>query len=84
MFFFVQGAQELDLVRNPAFFDDSVRRFNKAKLVHAGIGAQRDDQADVRSLWGLNGTNASIVCGMHIPDLKACTFPRQSTRAQRT
>ena len=77
-----------DFFRYPRIFrirlvDLAVRRFHKAVLIDPRIACKRIDQADVRTLRGLNGTHSPIMRIVYIADLESCTVTGQTARPQR-
>ena len=56
-------------------FDHAVGGFNKTIFVDTGIGRQVQDQTDVATFRGLYGTDAAVVSGVSVADVKAGAFP---------
>ena len=76
------SGEVLDLVGGAAFLDDAVGRLDEAELVHAGVGRQGIDEADVRTLGGLDRADAAVVRGMHVTDFEARTLAVQASRPE--
>ncbi|CAB4766826.1 unannotated protein [freshwater metagenome] len=83
VFLFLVGGEPDDLVGDLALVDHAVRRLDKAERVHAGIGGERTDEADVRAFRGLDGAHAPVVREVDVTDLEAGPLARQTTRAER-
>ena len=71
------------LVRDLAVDDLAVRRLDEAELVHAGVGRQRADEADVRAFRRLDRAHAAVVREVDVADLEAGPLAGQTTRAER-
>ena len=76
------GVQVLDLAEL-ALDDLAVGRLDQAELVDAGVGRERDDQADVRAFGRLDGTHAAVVRVVHVADLEAGALAVQTARSER-
>ena len=63
--------------------DLAVRALDEAVLVYACERRQRIDQTDVRAFRRFNGTDASVVRGMHVAHLEARALARETTWTQR-
>ena len=50
--------------------------------IGAGIRRQRADETDVRTLRGLDGTDAPVVRVVNVTHIKACAFTRETARAK--
>ncbi len=61
-----------------------VRCFDKSKFINSGIGAQRDNETDIRPFGGFNGTDSAIMGGMHITNLEPCPLSGQPARTKCT
>ena len=70
----LQGCKIPDLVSDLTILDNTVRGFNKPVGIHFGIGCQRDNKTDIRSLRGLNRTDTTVMGRMNITNLKAGPF----------
>jgi hypothetical protein len=68
------GGHVADLARDLAVLDDAVRRLDEAVRVDAGEGAERADEADVRTLRRLDRAHAAVVAEVHVADLEAGTL----------
>src|SRR2546428_8159857 len=77
------GRQVADLPRDAAVPHLAIRGLDESQIIAPGIGGQRADQTDVRTLWGLDGAHPAVVAGVHVADLKAGAFAAQSAGAQR-
>ena len=60
-----------------------IRRLNEPKLIHAGIGCQRGNQPDIRTLRRLNRADAAVVGGVHVPHFKPRTLTRKPPGTKR-
>ena len=67
----VAGLDHLEVVDDPAALHLLVGALDEAVVVDLGVGRQRGDEADVRPLGGLDGTDTAVVGGMHVADLEA-------------
>ena len=72
----------MDLVPDLALIDLAVRAFDEAVLVDPGVGRQRVDQADVRSLRGLDRADPAVVRGVHVAHLEAGALTGQAAGAE--
>jgi len=79
--FLVRG-EVLDLVGQLAVIDIAVRRLQEAVIVDARVGAEGDDEADVRSFRRLDGAHPPVVGRVHVPHLEAGPFPRETAGPQ--
>ena len=79
----VAGGQVVDLVRDLAGFNATVRGFDEPERVDAREGRERPDQADVRAFRGFDGTHAAVVRRVNVADLNTGALTRQSTRSER-
>ena len=82
IFAFFDGRQIVDVHRDLAFNHLTVRRFNEAVLVQAGIQSQGVDQSNVGTFRRFNGAHATVVGDVHIAHFKASTFAGQTAWAQ--
>ena len=57
--------------------------FNKTVVIDAAIGSQVSHQTNVRTFRRSNRTNASIMCSMHVTNVEARAFSRQTSRTHR-
>ncbi|OPY85756.1 MAG: hypothetical protein A4E72_01844 [Syntrophus sp. PtaU1.Bin208] len=80
--FLLDGGQILDFRQDPALSHHPIRRLDKAELVDPGVGAQGNDQSDVRTFRRLHGADSAIMGGVDIAHLKPGSFTGQSTRPQ--
>ena len=72
-----------DLLRDHAVLDDAVRGRDEPVLGDLREGGERADQADVRTLGGLDRAHASVVGGVHVAHLDRRALARQAAGAQR-
>src|SRR5699024_6216748 len=72
-----------DLVGDVAVDHLAVRRLDEAEGVDAGEGRQRADEADVRTLGGLDRAHAAVVRRVDVTDLHAGAVAGQAARAER-
>ena len=79
---FFDGRKVVDLVGDLAIGHATVRRFNEAIFVQAGVEGQRVDQADVRAFRRFDRADAAVVRDVHVAHFEAGTFARQTARAQ--
>ena len=80
--FFV-GGHVHDLAGDLAVLDLAVRRLDETELVDAGIRRQTTDQTDVRAFRCLDRAHPAVVAEVHVADLEAGPFARQTTRSER-
>ncbi len=66
-----------------AVLDDPVGRRDEAVLRDLREGGQRADQADVRTLGGLDRAHAPVVGRVHVADLDRRALAREPARAER-
>lgn len=81
--FFFHGGKIFPAILKNAVFHQTIRRFDKAVLVHLGVGRQGVDQTDVRAFRRFNRADTAIMGRMNVTDFKACTFTRQTARTKR-
>ena len=75
---------EIDhLVGDAAVLDLAVRRLDEAVFVHARIGRERIDQADIRTFRGLDRADAAVMRRVHVAHLEAGALARQTARSKR-
>jgi hypothetical protein len=77
------GAELDDLVGDDAALDAAIRRDDETVVVHAGVDAERGDQADVGALGRLDGADASVVAGVYVAYLQLGALLGQPARPQR-
>jgi hypothetical protein len=77
------GRQEDDFVGNQSVFHHTVRAFEEAILVGAGISCQGVDQTDVRTFRRLDRAYATVVGRVYVTDFEAGTLTGQTARAKR-
>ena len=58
------------------------RRHEEAVLVHAGIGREVADQADVRAFRRLDRAHTAVVAVVHVTDIEARALTRQAAGAE--
>ena len=71
-----------DLFADDAVFDQPVRGRDEAVLGHLGIGGERADQADVRSLRGLDRAHPAVMGRVHVADLDRGALTGQAAGAE--
>ena len=57
-------------------------RLDEAELVHAGVGRQRRDEADVRAFRRLDRADAAVVGRVHVADVEAGALAGQTARPE--
>ena len=72
-----------DLARHLAVLDAAIRAFDEAVFVHARIGRERVDQADVRAFRRFDRADAAVVRRMHVAHFEARALARQAARPKR-
>ena len=77
------GVEVDDLVGDHAVLDDPVRGRDEAVLGDLRVGGQRADQADVRTLGGLDRAHAAVVGRVHVAHLDRRALARQAAGAER-
>ena len=75
------GVNVDNFVGDLAVLDDTIRSLNEAVFVNAGVGGEVQYEADVAALWGLDGTNATVVGGVGVADIEAGALPSQTAWA---
>ena len=70
------------LVGDPALLDLAVRRLDEAVLVHAGVGRERRDEADVRAFRRLDRADAAVVRGVDVAHLEAGALAGETARPE--
>ncbi len=80
---FLVGSQVHDLVTHPTIDHTAVRGLDEPVLVDPGVGGQRPDQADVRSLGRLDRAHAPVVRAVHVTHLETGALARESARTER-
>ena len=78
----VVGRQVVDLVGHLALDHLAVRRLDEPERVDAPVRRQRADEADVRTLRGLDRAHAAVVRRVDVTDLHAGAVTGQTARAQ--
>ena len=61
----------------------AVRRLDEAEVVHARVGRERRDQADVRPFRRLDRADAAVVRRVHVAHLEAGALAREAARPER-
>ena len=75
--------REIDhLVGHLAVDDAAIRALDEAVLVHARIGREAVDQADIRTFRRLDRADAAVMGRMHVAHLEAGALARQAARAE--
>src|SRR6185312_4286286 len=72
-----------DLVGDAAVLHLAIRRLDEAVLVHARVGRERVDQADVRTFRRLDRADTAVMRRVHVAHLEAGALARETARAQR-
>ena len=80
--FFLQRGQITDPVRDPAVPDLPIGGLDEAELVDPRVGGQGGDEADIRTLGRLDGTDPAVMRRVDVAHLKARPLPGQAARAQ--
>ena len=80
---FLGGVEPFDLVGHDAVLDDAVGGRHEAVLGDLGERGQRADQADVRSLGGLDRAHAPVVGRVHVAHLDRRALAREPAGAKR-
>src|SRR5690606_11795927 len=76
--------REIDhLLADLAVDDFAVWRLDEAVLVYASKGRQTVDKADIRTFWGLDRADASVVRGVDVTHLEPRPLTRQAARTER-
>ena len=83
VFLFGVCGQIINLLGHLTLHHLAVGGFDKPKIIYAGEGRQRRDQADVRSFRRFNRANTAVVRGVHVAHLKAGAITGQAARPQR-
>ena len=83
VFFFFNGRQIANLVGHPSVFHHPVRGLDETELIDAGIGAERNDQTDIRTFRCLDRTDTSVMRGMNVAHLETGALTRQPAGPQR-
>ncbi len=76
------GGEVVDLVGGAAVLDRAVGRLDEAELVHAGVGREGVDEADVRALGRLDRADAAVVRRMDVADLEARALAVEAARPE--
>ncbi len=76
------GGEIHHLIGQLALLDLTVRAFDEAILVHARMGGERVDQADIRAFRRLNRADTAIVCRVNVANLEACALTGETARAK--
>ena len=80
---FLGGVEVADLLGDDTVLDHAVGRRHEPVLGDLGERGQRADQADVRTLGGLDRAHAPVVGGVHVAHLDRRALAREATGAQR-
>ena len=80
--FLIHGTQIGNLVGHFAPCHLAIGSFDEAELVHPGVGAQRDDQTDIGTFRGFNGTYAPVMSWMDVTHLEAGPLSRKASGAE--
>ncbi len=79
---FFDGRQKNDLVGGHAVLDHTVRAFEEAVLVGAGIGSQGVDQADVRTFRRFDRADPAVVRRVYVTNFETGALTGQTARAE--
>ena len=79
---FIDSGQICELFLSYAVTHIAIRSLEEAVIIATGKHRQGVNQADVRTFRGLNRAQATVVSGMHVTYLKACTLTSQATGTQ--
>ena len=77
-----------DIVRDPrilrilGLIDHAVGRLDEAVGVNARIACERVDEADVRTLGGLDRAHSAVVRVVDVSDLETCAVSRETARTE--
>src|SRR5436190_2882552 len=82
MLLLLERGEVRDLVAHPPLLDAPVGRLDEAELVHARVGRERGDEADVRSFRRLDRAHAAVVGGVDVAHLEPRTLAREPARAE--
>src|SRR5205085_6349822 len=80
--FFLERREELDVLGDLALVDLAVGRLDEAELVHARVGRQRRDEADVRTFRRLDRADTTVVRSVDVAHLEAGALTRETTRPE--
>src|SRR5437899_5064670 len=58
--------------------DPAVRRLDEPVRIHAAIGRERPDEADVRTFRRLDRADAAVVAEVHVPDVEPGALAREA------
>src|SRR5439155_9812603 len=58
--------------------DPAVRRLDEPVRIHAAIGRERPDKADVRTFRRLDRADAAVVTEVHVPDVEPGALAREA------
>ena len=78
----LERREVLDLVADLAVAHHAVRRLDEAEVVHAGVGRERRDQADVRTFRRLDRADAAVVRRVHVAHLEARALAGETARPE--
>lgn len=79
---FFDRRKENDFFGDQTFLDHTVRAFEEAVLIGAGIGRQGVDQTDVRTFRCLDRAHTAVVSRVNVSNFKAGALTRQTARAE--
>src|SRR2546423_5338535 len=77
---FAIAGEIIDLIRNPAFLDLAVRRFDKSEFVDPRKRAHRADETDVRTFRRLDRANPSVMRRMDVAHFESRAIARETAR----
>ncbi len=79
---FLVRRQVINRVGHLAVLDATIRRLDETVRIHARIGCERADEADVRAFRRLDRAHAAVVRGVDVANLEARAFARQAARPE--
>ena len=80
--FLLESREVADLGGNLAVLDQPVGGLDEAVFVDPRVGGEGGDQADVRTLRGLDRADPAVVGRMYVAHLEAGTLAGQTTRSE--
>ena len=78
----LEGAVVGDLGGGDTTVDRAVRGLDEPVLVDPGVGRERGDEADVRTLRRLDRTDTTVVRRVDVADLETSPLPGETARSQ--
>src|SRR5690606_21214012 len=74
----VDRREEIDFISHTVVDDLAVWAYQKSVGIGTGIGRQRVDQTDVRTLWRLDGTYTTVVSRVYVAHFESSTLAREA------